>query len=458
MGCMKFTNIMRRLLFSFAFIVLGSSSIAQPTTNSPYSSFGIGESGDLDHATMLGVGNSTATMIDSFTLNYYNPASYNQISPGQPLFSLGISSRLSNYSENGVKSFSNISTLQHFAMAFPIRKHFGLAFGLKPYSRKGYEFSERFEIGTDSLKNTYSGSGGFNEVFIGISTDLLPKADSTRLSIGANFGYLFGQASNQRTSTLLISGQEKTGGVDIRTIKATSFHYNLGLYFSHDFNPNHSILVSGMLEPSQKLTASYDYGLYYSTDVTNPNFYDTVFYSEATSGRITTALQYTAGLRYTMRRTPEEDEKHSLNSELSIHATYRGTGWNNFNIPFDGDSTVYLNTNKYTFGLQYIPETGFLKNRTLTKFYQRMRYRVGGYYMTLPYQTSGEQVRDFGTTFGLGLPIAAGGSISSVNLGFSVGRRGVSDSQSLMENYYGINFGVTISPIGDKWFQKRKLN
>ena len=87
-----------------------------------------------------------------------------------------------------------------------------------------------------------------------------------------------------------------------------------------------------------------------------------------------------------------------------------------------------------------------------------MRYRVGAYYNTLPYTAGGEQVTDFGTTFGLGLPIAVRSSVSSVNFGFSFGQRGVSDATQLKEQYYGINFGITISPVGDRWFQKSKLD
>ncbi len=463
---MKYINTMRKLLFTFSFILLGSSSIAQPTINSPYSSFGIGEVGGLDHATMLGIGNSTITAIDSFTVNYFNPASYNQLAKGQPLFSVGISSRLSNFSSGSNTNFSNVTAIQHFAIAFPVKKYFGLAFGLKPYSRKGYEITSRSLIGTDSLKYTYTGKGGFNDAFIGVSADLLTpfKLDSTKFTIGANFGYLFGQATDQRSSTLTVQESESTGGVDLKTIQANSFHYNIGMYLSHDFKQGdssklqHGLLLSAVIEPSQNLNATSEYGRFYSINVNDPAFYDTLFYQKFNADRIVTAPDFTVGMRYTMNRPSKKSDNHRLNSQLAVHATYRSTNWSNFSIPFDGDTTTYLNTTAYTFGLQYIPEVGFLANRTLTKFYERIRYRVGAYYNTLPYAAGGEQVTDFGTTFGLGLPIAVRNSVSSINFGFSFGQRGVSDATQLKEQYYGINFGITISPVGDRWFQKRKLD
>ena len=108
--------------------------------------------------------------------------------------------------------------------------------------------------------------------------------------------------------------------------------------------------------------------------------------------------------------------------------------------------------------MEFIPESDFVNNKPITKYYERMRYRVGAYYALLPYKTNNEQVTDFGTTFGLGLPIVIKNSLSSINVGFTVGKRGVGDQQSLSETYYGINFGVTIAPLGDNWFRKRKLN
>jgi hypothetical protein len=87
-----------------------------------------------------------------------------------------------------------------------------------------------------------------------------------------------------------------------------------------------------------------------------------------------------------------------------------------------------------------------------------MKYRIGAYQFTLPYVTLGEQVTDFGTTFGFGIPVIVQNSLSSINLGVTIGSRGVTNSQAFKEKYYGINIGVSIAPGNDKWFIKRKLN
>jgi hypothetical protein len=90
--------------------------------------------------------------------------------------------------------------------------------------------------------------------------------------------------------------------------------------------------------------------------------------------------------------------------------------------------------------------------------FAKARYRAGYYTYTLPCTVNGEQVTDFGTTFGIGLPVSIGKSLSSINLGASLGRRGTSDATQLQERYYGFSFGISVAPSSaEKWFQKRRV-
>ena len=60
--------------------------------------------------------------------------------------------------------------------------------GLLPYSFVGYKFGQVLEENGLQYTNTYSGSGGLNQVYGGLSIDIWKK----RLAVGANFGFLFG--------------------------------------------------------------------------------------------------------------------------------------------------------------------------------------------------------------------------------------------------------------------------
>lgn len=450
---------MRNLYLSFILVLIGTVAVSQNTSNSPYSSFGLGEHGGMDHAVFSALGNSTITLIDSTVLNFYNPSSYSSLAKGQPIFSFGISSRLSNYSENDISSFGSITSIQHFAIAFPFAKRFGLAFGLKPFSRRGYEFSSRKAVGQDSLYYNYSGSGGINEVFIGASVIAL-KYKGAKLSIGGNAGFLFGNVTNTKKSGLIVSGTDSySGGISTKQINARSFHYEVGMNYSQKIKKQHEIGLSAIVEPFQKINGSYEEGLFYSTDINNQNILDTLSLNDTLSGNISNVPTYTLGLSYTFRFKGRKGQNNELNSVISAYGSYRATNWGKFENTFEPEfSNTFLNTSKMTFGIQYVPETGFITNKVVTKFYHRIKYRAGVYQFTLPYQRNGEQVSDFGTTFGFGFPIVVQNSLSSINIGFTIGKRGISDPQVLKEQYYGINLGISIAPGADRWFVKRKLN
>ncbi len=453
---------MRKLSVALFIFLIGNLAIAQSlTSNSPYSSFGLGEFGGLDHTVFSGIGNTNITLQDSTVVNFYNPSSYNTLAKGQPLFSLGVSSRISDYSENGVSERGSITGIQHFAIAFPFARNYGLAFGLKPYSRRGYEFSTRTAVDEDSIYHNYSGSGGINEGFIGFSANLL-NTRNTRLSIGGNLGYLFGTVINTRKSGLInsnINNNDYAGGVANKSLRVGSFHYEVGLSYEQMIREKHRIGVYATLDPKQKINGSYTDALFYTGNINTETGYDTLSFNDSLSGNVTNIPTYTFGLSYRLSLKARKGQTNELNTELSFHLSYSLSDWQSYEDRFDPNFTnTFLNTTKYTFGVQYIPETNFIVNKVSTKFYHRMRYRVGAYYFTLPYETSGEQVTDFGTTFGFGFPIAVQKTLSSINVGFAIGSRGVSNSQALQENYYGFNLGISIAPGADRWFRKRKLN
>jgi hypothetical protein len=444
-------------LLTIFFVSFSILTLAQNTVQSPFSSYGFGERGYATDAVTSALGQSAITYFDSSIVNFHNPASYNTLGQGQPLFSLGLRGRVSEFSQNDLSYTTGIAMIDHFAMAFTIKKHFGLTFGLKPYSRRGYELTDKELVGTDSLQYRYSGNGGANEAFIGLASTVF-KWKSSHLSVGANLGYLFGTATNERKSNII---GEPIGGVDQKSIRFSSFHYELGAYFRQDIGQKQSLILSAVIEPSQKINSFRSETLFFASNVNTPLSYVTLFDTSDVEGFLQIAPSYSIGLAYSFRTTTNDKGARSRNSEWQLHASYTSTDWSKYATRFNDVDEQYTfnSTRKLSIGVQFTPEFKVEDNKINTSFFESLRYRVGYYNFNLPYLESGSPITEFGTTFGIGIPIVAQSALSSVNLGVTLGSRGNGETTGLNERFIGVNFGVIIAPSGyDRWFKKRKLD
>jgi hypothetical protein len=116
-------------------------------------------------------------------------------------------------------------------------------------------------------------------------------------------------------------------------------------------------------------------------------------------------------------------------------------------------------SDKWSVGLSYSPETKLFENVATLKLFEKLSYRVGVYRMQSPFSSDGSNFVDRGTTFGIGVPILAQMSLSSLNFAFVVGQKSTENSNSLKEDYLGFKLGMVFSPSAfEKWFRKRKLD
>lgn len=433
------------------------SFLSQNTSTSPYSSYGLGEMNSVDHAIYNGLGNTTITYFDSTSLNYFNPASYNTMAKGEPLFSTGISSRLSNYNENFNNNFSKVVVLNHFAMGLSFGKYFGLCLGLKPYTQRGYEFSTKELLVTDSIKHTYKGVGSTNEAFIGLSSYIL-KLKKSHLSVGANLGYVFGTLTDEKRSNITSS---TSGGIVQNSLKINSLHYEIGMYYKQKITDKHSYGLAAVIEPNQTFTAYQESNLFTSKFIENEKYYTKLDSTGSIKGKVTLIPSYTFGGSYSFTFKDNKKESQIRNSEISLHTSYSVHQWSNYRTHFGTTETNpnFSNTSKFTIGVQYIPEKSFLGQSTTFKFIEIIRYRAGFYQYTLPVKIGGKIISDKGATIGFGLPIRNQKSLSSLNLGISYGNRGTGVEGMLKETYYGINLSIIFAPASfERWFVKQKLD
>jgi len=455
---MKYNLII--ILRSIAIIYLFTTSffsISQNISTSPYSSFGIGSTEDVEHGIFSGIGNATITYTDSTVLNYFNPASYHTLSKGQPILSTSLSSRISLFTENGIHANAANVVLSHFALGFSFANRLGAAFGFKPYSRRGYDFTAINNVGTDTISNTYKGTGSTNEAFVGLSARVLSYKNFD-LAVGGNVGYVFGTVSNKRYSQLndLISG-----GVEYKDLQIGSFHYQLALSLNQKINDHHSITLNGVYDPSQAFKAKRNTDLFYATDVLDQSKYYRLDSTGKISGIINMPSIITTGFNYRIAFKDVAKNATVRNSELSFHTTLKLSRWADYKETFDGVEELfnYYNTYNLSIGLQYTPETSFLNTVSKGMKFDQIRYRAGFYNYTLPIQQSLNTITDYGVTLGFGIPIKVQKSMSSINIGVAYGKRSNGVSTDFTENYTSINFSLIMAPGNfEKWFVKRKYD
>jgi hypothetical protein len=445
---------MRFILNTLFYFLCLSSAVGQNLTSHPLSNIGIGEIGQNSHSIYDCLGRGYDAYYDSSQLNYFNPSSYSSLSTGNTLLSLGINARISNYKQGQESAVMPIAMVDHFVLGFKIMKRMGLAFGLTPFSKKGYEISERVYTGVDSLKYIYSGNGTVNKLFAGYSYSLI-NSKKVKLTTGFNIAYLFGTLNNDRMS-LLIDNNSLSGGLSRTSLGVKAFHYNLGMTYKHIINKNYHLIIGGTVEPAQRFNTTFNSAFYTSNTIFNPSSYDTLSINSS-KGQLSSKTNYSIGMTHKFILGALKRKNKTLHPNLIVTTSYSLKN----SLASNLDSS-FINTYKGThigFGIQYSPETNPYENSTSLKFLDKLTYRIGGFYDKMPYFQNGKQFIDRGISLGFGIPILVQQSLSSINISVSAGQRSNFVSNSLNENYLGISFGIILSPANfERWFRKRKLD
>lgn len=437
--------------------IFSISIYGQKFATSPFSSYGLGEFGTLDNANFIGFGNANIGVIDSLNLNYYNPSSYSFLAKGQPLFSTGVSYKNSLYTENNASFSNNMVAINHFTFAVPFAKICGLAFGLKPFSRVGYNLYNYDIQGSDTIKYTYLGNGSINDAFVGFSLKVL-NLKKHQVGIGSNFSYLFGSTENQRISNLT---SQSSGGIEIQKYQVQSIYYNIGLNYQLKLKHDRSLTLGASYNSKQNLATTKNLDLYFLSDVSNINSITDTISSFEQKSTITMPSMYDLGFAFRLRPKVDTSYNKTKVFQLNVYGSYQVQNWSEFKADFTNDSAVALmNTNRISFGLEFTPHYNYLDRSKTIGYFSRVRYRAGFQTSTLPLARGNTQLKSSSVNVGFSLPIATQRSVSSLNFGFSLGTKGNGQTNSLNERFIGVNFGVSIAPgfISDRWFRKYKID
>ena len=427
------------LLLVLASIFFAQFTNGQNNTNSPYTRFGYGEISDQNNGEQRALGGVAIGSRSNSSINTVNPASYSVVDSMTFMFDIGSSALFSRFSnQNGGKSTTN-ANLEYLTMQFPLAKWLGFSAGLLPYSFTGYNFSSNDTAylkdipnnDTIPLTRTFVGSGGFSQVYMGLSANLFKH-----FSIGLNAYYLYGTINNYRDLTFSSSNYSST--IEANMIRADNFRYRLGLQYYNTFATKHDVTLGLIYEPKIKLNGGFSQitvgtpnDTIDSNHPNNPNYIAYGFELPSMFG---------IGINYT------------FDKKLSVGIDYSLQQWKNVEYFYDPatskNSQNLNNRSKIAVGAEY------QQNPKGRKFSDRIRYRGGFNLSDSYYSVDGiTQPKNYSVTCGIGLPLfnKASNSISMLNASLEYGKLG---STELREDYLKFTLNIVFN---EHWFFKRKL-
>lgn len=436
-----------RFLVFLTLLTFSVGSFSQHNTLSPYSRFGIGLISNEGFGQNIAMGGTGIGVQAPGRINYLNPASYTSIDTMSFLFDFGINGSNTIYRQGNDKSSLANFNIDHISIGFPITKWMKFAAGVSPYSSVGYNVIEQNSIPSIGFVDyTYEGTGGLSRLFVGSSFKFL-----RHFSVGANMSYMFGylgynsKVTFPKDATYAVSTKENR-------LVVSDINWNFGAQFNYTFKNNMFVTLGGSLDNESKLNASQS--------VVNTTYFpgraDTIWV-KIPSGDSTVLAVKTIFPNVEVDRTENDGEivypkayglgfSTGINDKLIIAADYRYQEWSKSSVP--GISDPLMNYTSYRGGLEYIPNS-----KALRGYLNHVKYRLGGYYTNTYLRIGENQIKDYGISFGVGLPLR--GMKSTFNAGVVLGQRGMLNDNLVKENYSLFNLSLTLHEF---WFFKPQFD
>jgi hypothetical protein len=425
---------------------LTCSVFAQTNTDSPYSRFGLGQINQAGFDKSRGMGGIGIGLRDNRQLNYLNPASFSAIDTLSFLFDFGVQGTNSTIETSSQTSSYFASNFDHVAIGFPLTKWWKASVGVLPYSKVGYSIvEESYDPAIGFIDYSHGGNGGINQLYLGTAFEFF-----NAISFGVNFKYLFGSIGLVRSVDFPVPdpGTNYSTPRITNTTLINDFIIELGLQYHKKIGERFELTVGGILDNKTDLSAEnrilaqnvFDGNGFVINDSTvfNPsfNFVDTSYF-----GKINVPARIGAGFSL------------NYNDRLLLGFDYYVQDWSN--ALFFGQKEPLTKSNSLRTGLQLTPNPEALKG-----YHKLISYRLGAHYTNSYLQLNDKQLKNYGISFGAGLPLRA--ARSSFNFACELGRRGTElnrnatlDNNLVLENYMFFSFSIILQ---DVWFFKRKFD
>ncbi|HEY1869531.1 MAG TPA: hypothetical protein VGG71_00665, partial [Chitinophagaceae bacterium] len=426
--------------------------------NSPYSRYGLGNMTPSTNIETRGMGSISTAYADPLSINFSNPASYSSFlsyyeqnskraASGRTLFDVGLNfdNRTLSEGSSPEKFTSSNALFSYMQVGIPVKKNWGLSFGLRQISRISYKIDQHERVfdpvtgsNIDSALTRYSGDGG--AFLASAGTGFAIK----NFSIGVNIGYLFGKKEyNTKRDLINDTVLYNNSNYDTKT-SFGNIYENAGVQYKIDLSKKFLLRLGAYGNLQQHLNAEEDLlrQTYVSTAAGDVQL-DSVFEQKARKGKIIYPSGYAAG--FILEKKP--DYQNNKYGGWLVGVDYVRNNWSDYR--YYGAIDSVRDSWEIKTGVQIKPEPK-------KDYFSNVSYRAG-FIIGQDYIHVESKLPVWGMSFGMSLPLAnynqiARGQVSTINIALQYTKRGNNDNL-LKENLFSISVGLSFS---DLWFVKRK--
>lgn len=428
-------SVINKIFVSIWLILLITVVNGQFISHSPYSKFGLGDISRTGFSHNRALGGIAVGLRSKNSINYLNPASYSSQDTISFIFDFGLSADFTKLESSDYKENTSNINMDHLAISFPVIRFWKTSLGITPFSKVGYNMiiEENEEESTAPHSILYDGKGGINQFYLGNSFLI-----GNRIAIGLNISYLFGTIEQLRTVRLTnYSYQAITYFND--KLNIGDFYLDYGLQMFSDINERSRITFGFTLSNKTEINAKYDSLVVreiFGYDV------DTLKRVNYNDGNILFPGRIGAGFTY------------EYNNKLLIGFDYISQNWSK--ALFFEQNYALANSSSLRIGMEYTPIS--LTDIRKGKYWQRIRFRLGGHYTKTYLEVNGNQVINKGVSLGLGLPWKNEKNLFTntyFNIAYELGQRGSLDNGLIKETYHLLSIDLNLY---DFWFLKPKYD
>ncbi|WP_299109827.1 hypothetical protein [uncultured Winogradskyella sp.] len=404
------------IIFAMVIGLFGYSQ-SNNLTSSPYSLFGLGVESNSGTGRNSGLGKTGISLDANYGLNLYNPASLATVNADEFILDFGGTGEFVNLTGSDLNEQKSTYNFTNMSFGFNSGGKYGMALTLKPASNVGYALTgiqSNIEGSTEQFTTNIEGSGGLNELRLDYGRPL-----TKNLNVGLKASYLFGKI--EETESIITTNS-------YLIVEEINYYRGaqLGLGLQYKFKEKHNFgftldfptVLSGTKDTEVSKYSNSAYSLLEETeDEDIDNF----------------SMPFKLGFGYSTKI-----------KNLMLSADYNKSFWS----ATDQSDAIgeYVDQDVYSFGASYSADPKSYK------YWKRVDFRMGLNYNSGYLKVDDTRIDTFAASVGIGLPI---GKKSLLNVSYSLGKKGTTDSILIQEYVNTLNINISLS---DLWFQQRKYN